>query len=154
MASPARLFGSYRMNQFLLICLVGFYGALAVAGRMERTGGDYILSDVSDACSDSNSSQRCFRIVFKSKVKSGRFDVLTLESDHMSANLEVGSEVRLSAEIAIDRGATAEVSQVVIFRKAKDSQPVWLLSAKHKAGPGPAARYIEMHLPQSDFSIL
>lgn len=126
-----------------------------IAGLMERTGGDYFLSEVSNRCGAQRLSRRCYRIVFKSKVRTGRFDRLILDSDHMSSHLEVGSEVRLSAEIAVDKGEVAEISQVVIFAKKPDgTPPVWLLSGKHKAGPGPAARYLEMHSLQSDFSIL
>lgn len=122
--------------------------------RMERTGGDYRLANISDRCSVRTSGS-CFKMTFTAIKKTGRFDELVLESNHVNLAVRKGDRIRLSAEIAVDRGRTAEVSQVVLFRDGKNPPPpVWMLSRKHKAGPGPAARYLEMHVPQTDFRVL
>lgn len=123
-------------------------------GKMERIGGDYRLQGISRKC-QSRPEGSCFRVVFEAVHKSGRFDELVLESNHVNVSVKKGDLVRLSAEIAVDRGSKAEVSQVVLFDDSGESRPpTWMLSSKHKAGPGPAARYIDMHVPQTDFLVL
>ncbi len=94
-------------------------------------------------------------MVFEAVHKTGRFDELVLESNHVNVSVKKGDLIRLSAEIAVDRGNRAEVSQVVLFDDSgKSRPPTWMLSSKHHAGPGPAARYIDMHVPQTDFLVL
>jgi hypothetical protein len=122
--------------------------------RMERVGGDYRLAAISSKCSG-RSSGPCFKMTFSAIKKTGRFDELVLESNHVNFDVRKGDRLRLSAEIAVDRGRTAEVSQLVLFRdEMAGALPVWMLSRKHKAGPAPAARYLEMHVPQTDFRVL
>jgi hypothetical protein len=132
----------------------GSNGNRSSAPQMERVGGNYELKEVSRKCKGKSASP-CFRLLFTALAKTGRFDELVLESDHMNVAVRKGDRIRLSAEIAVDRGRTAEVSQLVLFRDAKSGiPPVWMLSRKHKAGNGPAARYLEMHAPQNDFRVL
>ena len=143
----------------IAVSIAGFDGLLFAKTpddqpKMERTGGDYPLVEITTRC-QSAVRPTCFRIVFDALNKTGRFDRLVLESGHVNVGVKPGDKVRLSAEIAVDRGRTAEVSQVVLFGGIPGSQvPVWMLSSKHRAGPGPAARYIEMHAPQTDFLVL
>lgn len=128
--------------------------AALAAGKMERIGGDYRLQGISRKC-QFRPDVSCFRVVFEAIHKTGRFDELVLESNHVNVSVKKGDRVRLSAEIAVDRGRKAEVSQVVLFDDSgKSRPPTWMLSSKHKAGPGPAARYIDMHVPQTDFLVL
>jgi hypothetical protein len=122
--------------------------------RMERVGGDYRLADISGKCSGQIPGP-CFKMTFMAVRKTGRFDELVLESNHVNFGVRKGDRIRLSAEIAVDRGPRAEVSQVVLFRDGNNpAPPVWMLSRKHKAGRGPAARYLEMHVPQTDYRVL
>ena len=122
--------------------------------KMERTGGDYTVAGISTHCRGQGQSG-CFRIVFDAVHKTGRFDQLVLESNHVNVGVKPGDRIRLSAEVAVDRGRTAEVSQVVLFEGEPGSHvPVWMLSSKYRAGTGPAARYLEMHSPQTDFLVL
>mgnify|MGYP006274516439 CR=1 FL=1 len=122
--------------------------------KMEKTGGDYTVAEITTRCRAPKESG-CFRIVFDAVHKTGRFDQLVLESNHVNVGVRPGDRIRLSAEIAVDRGRSAEVSQVVLFEGQPGSQlPVWMLSSKHRAGSGPAARYLEMHSPQTDFLVL
>lgn len=156
------------MKEFLLIftwCLLFATDGLAAAKtevppeagsarQMERVGGTYELKEVSRQCKGKPSGP-CFRMRFFAVAKTGRFDELILESDHMNVAVQRGDRIRLSAEIAVDWGRVAEVSQVVLFRDAGSGVlPVWMLSRKHKAGSGPAARYLEMHAPQTDYRVL
>ncbi len=132
-------------------------GELFARSQMERIGGDYAFKEMSRKCSVKIPGP-CFRLTFEAVQKTGRFDVLILESDHVNAAIRPGDKMRLSAEIALDRGSWAEVSQVVLFQDGETGKasatPMWLMSRKHKAGPGPAARYIEMHVPQNDYLVL
>jgi hypothetical protein len=131
-----------------------FSAAATAAGKMERIGGDYRLQGISRKC-PSRPDGSCFRVVFEAIHKTGRFDELVLESNHVNVSVKKGDLVRISAEIAVDRGTKAEVSQVVLFDDSgKSRPPTWMLSSKHKAGPGPAARYFDMHVPQTDFLVL
>ena len=131
---------------------------LALAAKMERVGGNYKLQGISRECSGGVQDQpkpSCFRVVFEAVNKTGRFDELVLESSHVNAAVKKGEQLRISAEIAVDRGRTAEVSQVVMFDvSGKSRPPMWMISRKHESGPGPAARYLEMHAPQTDCLVL
>ena len=94
-----------------------------------------------------------FEVRFKSTNKTGKFDTLILESDHVHVGVAVGMTLRLSAEILKAKGDTAEISQVLLFFKRGDSTvPVWLLSRKGNPGLR-GARYLEMHAPTSDYVI-
>lgn len=137
-----------------LFFMLGIARAATEESRMVRIGGDYILGTITAKCRE-QIQPVCFRIVFDAVTKTGRFDQLVLESNHINVGINKGDRVRLSAEIAVDRGQSAEVSQVVLFEGAPGSRPpVWILSSKHRAGPGPSARYLEMHSPQTDFLVL
>ena len=142
------------LTMFAIVEMSCSFEAALAAGKMERIGGDYRLKEISNNCSGQKQTA-CFRLVFEALKMTGRFDVLLLESSHVNVGVKKGDQVRLSAEIAEDHGKSAEVSQVVLFDDSgKSRPPAWMLSSKHKASPGPAARYIDMHVPQTDFLVL
>ncbi|NBQ52051.1 MAG: hypothetical protein EBU49_00505 [Proteobacteria bacterium] len=142
------------MTMIAIIEMSCFSIVAIAAGKMERIGGDYRLQGISRKC-PARPDGSCFRVIFEAVHKTGRFDELVLESNHVNVSVKKGDVVRLSAEIAVDRGKKAEVSQVVLFDDSgKSRPPTWILSSKHRAGSGPASRYIDMHVPQTDFLVL
>jgi len=69
--------------------------------------------------------------------------------------VKIGQRVRLSAEVLSVSDNVAEVSQVLLFlRTGQGRVPVWLLSTKAVGGSLNAARYLEMHVPATDYFIL
>lgn len=114
-----------------------------------RVGGDYTVSSIEKV------GDHSFAVEFKSDKASGRFDTLRLESDHVHVAVKVGQKIRLSAEILTEKGAAAEVAQVVVFLPSRDSHvPVWLLSNKAPNHDLRATKFLEMHDPQTDFTVL
>jgi hypothetical protein len=147
------------MNKLLTLCLAllvspAFAAESPKAETIEgtsvlRVGGDYNVASI-EKVGDS-----AFAIEFKSEKPSGRFDTLRLESDHVHVAVKVGQKIRLSAEILSEKGALAEVAQVVVFLPAADSHvPVWLLSNKARNHELRATKFLEMHDPQTDFTVL
>ena len=117
--------------------------------QTEKVGGIYEVKDIEKRPNNT------FLIKFESTTKTGRYDTLVLESDHVHMGLEVGAKLRLSAQILEERGATAEVAQVLLFLPVGQTHvPVWLLSRKAPAGDLKASKYLEMHAPTSDYTIL
>lgn len=117
--------------------------------RTLRVGGDYQVASVERA------GEHSFVVEFKSEKPSGRFDTLRLESDHVHVAVKVGQKIRLSAEILAEKGPVAEVAQVVVFLPAQDSHvPVWLLSNKAPNHDLRATKFLEMHDPHTDFTVL
>lgn len=118
------------------------------AGKVLRVGGRYKIVQVE------RHDRGGFKIVFRSIEPTGRFDELILDTVHVHMAVATGQTVRLSAEISKDRGMRAEVSQVVLFLpSAQGPTPVWLLSRTSQPRDLTATRYIDMHVPQSDYLV-
>ena len=117
--------------------------------QVVRVGGDYTVASIEKA------GDHAFAVEFKSDKPTGRYDVLRLESDHVHVAVKVGQKIRLSAEIMNEKGRTAEVAQVVVFLPVRDSHvPVWLLSNKAPNHELRATKYLEMHVPMTDYTVL
>ncbi len=118
-------------------------------GGILRVGGDYQVGAVTKGRDGS------FHIEFRSVQPTGKFDTLTLDSDHVHVAVKIGQKVRLSAEILSEKGASAEVAQVVLFlNTAVGRVPVWLLSNRAPDRDLRASKYLEMHLPSTDYQIM
>lgn len=117
--------------------------------KVLRAGGDYVVSNIEQRADGS------FLVEFRSQAPSGRFDVLKLSSDHVHVAVKTGQRIRLSAEVSAEHGAAADVSQVVVFLpNPTGAVPVWLLSNTAPPHDLRAVRYLEMHVPQTDFMVL
>ncbi len=119
------------------------------APKISRVGGDYLVTAIEHLDKEE------FRIQFSAVTPTGKFDQLTLHSNHVHVAVKQGQKLRLSAEILADSGATAEVAQMVIFVvNPQGPIPVWLLS--NRAGPRElnATKYLEMHSPLTDYIIM
>jgi hypothetical protein len=143
------------LGLFVLLLLAGATPAFADAGSVDpdsqilRVGGDYTVTAVD------KQGEGAFHVEFRAVTPSGKFDLLTLESDHVHVAVKVGQKIRLSAEILTQKGAAAEVAQVVIFLPSAEGRvPVWLLSTKAEGRDLRASRYLEMHVPANDFMIM
>jgi hypothetical protein len=124
-------------------------GVSAADAKVLRVGGNYVVASV-DLKNDSS-----FLIVFKSVQPTGKFDFLRLESDHVHVAVKVGQTLRLSAEVLSSKNATADVSQVVLFLPhAQGPVPVWLMSNRVPPHDLNASKYLEMHSPVSDYTIM
>lgn len=114
-----------------------------------RVGGDYQIADIERLRDDE------FKIVFEAVSKTGKFDSLILISDHVNLKVEKGQVLRISAEIAKEEGASAEVTQVLLFLPNGNSHvPMWMLSKRFPGRELRGSRYIDMHTPTSDFIVL
>jgi hypothetical protein len=124
-------------------------GVPAQADQVLRVGGDYTVTTAE------RRGGREFLVEFKAEHPSGRFDVLRLESDHVHVAVKVGQKLRLSAEILAERGAVADVRQVVLFFPSPAGHvPVWLLSNKAPSTDLRASKYLEMHSPLNDYTVM
>ena len=118
------------------------------AQEVEKVGGLYEVKQIERRPGDT------FTIRFESVTKTGRYDALILESDHVHVGVELGAKVRLSAQILSETGATAEVAQVLVFLPVGQTHvPVWLLSRKAPHGDMRGTKYLEMHAPTSDYTV-
>lgn len=114
-----------------------------------KIGGDYRVSSIRKKGDDH------FVVEFTSVHKTGKYDVLFLESDHLNVAVEEGKTLRLSAEILKEGKKKTEVSQVLLFLPHGETHvPVWLLSRNAPDKDLRGSRYIEMHAPTSDYLIL
>lgn len=114
-----------------------------------KVGGDYTVSAIEKL------SEHAFRVEFKAVTPTGHFDTLRLESDHVHVAVRQGETLRLSAEILSEQGPIAEVAQVVLFLPSVQGRvPVWLLSNKAPAGELKATKYLEMHVPLTDYVVM
>jgi hypothetical protein len=114
-----------------------------------RVGGTYKVTEINEL------KDGAYEILFESTEKSGRFDQLRLESDHIHVAVELGSVLRLSAEILKDGGVKADVAQMVLFLpNPKGATPVWMLSNKATSHDLRATKYLDMHVPLNDYSVL
>ena len=137
--------------RIILIAFAAFVAIPAFAddGEVQRVGGEYTVASID------RQSDGIFLVEFKSNAPSGRYDTLHLESNHVHVAVKVGQKLRLSAEILREKGATAEVAQMVIFfPNAQGPVPVWLLSTKAPNGMLRGARYLEMHNPLNDYIVM
>ena len=114
-----------------------------------RVGGSYKVSAIE------KKADGLYHIEFTSLVRSGVFDRIVLVSDHVHVRVEKGAEIRISAEIAKGHGEWAEASQVLLFLPVGDTtQKIWMLSANSTFDRLNGSRYLEMHSPASDYSVL
>ena len=114
-----------------------------------RVGGTYKVTDINEL------DKGAYEIIFTSTQKSGRFDVLRLESDHIHVAVQRGSVVRLSAEVMNDQGIKADVAQMVLFLpNPKGPTPVWMLSNKAPNRDLRAVKYLDMHVPLNDYRVM
>lgn len=117
--------------------------------KILRVGGDYVVASIDQE------ERGDFKVVFKADKPTGHYDTLVLESDHVHVAVKVGQKIRLSAEILSDKGAVAEVAQVVIFFEGQAGRvPVWMLSTKATNLDLRATKYLEMHAPANDFMVM
>jgi len=118
-------------------------------GHPLKIGGDYQVTAI-DRISDHE-----FHIEFKSVVATGKFDTLSLHSNHVHVAVRVGQKLRLSAAILNTRGSEAEVAQMVIFvPNPQGAVPVWLLSNRAEGLDLRATKYLEMHSPLTDYLVM
>jgi len=137
----------YFVSVTLFLC--SFMADAKEPSKVVKVGGTY------EVVSIERNKNNFFEIIFKSISPSGSFDELKLESDHVHFSVRKGQEIRLSAEVIKTDGAKAEVSQVLLFLPHPQGvTPVWMLSRKNIGGDLRGSKYIEMHAPQSDYSIL
>jgi hypothetical protein len=140
----------------VIACLIFAFAWLSAAAGpapkqpdVLRVGGDYKVDSVERL------DERTFRVVFTAVKATGRYDTLRLDSDHVHVAVRVGQVVRLSAEILAERGAAADVAQMVVFLpSAQGREPVWLLSNKAPVRELRATKYLEMHSPMTDYMVM
>ena len=124
-------------------------GKINRRSQYQRVGGTFVVSDIS------KKPDGTFVVEFKSDHPTGRIATVHLESDHVHFAVDVGSKLRISAEILSVNGNIAEASQVLVFIPSRQGHtPVWLLSKRASRFELNGAKLIEMHAPQSDFQIL
>jgi hypothetical protein len=96
-----------------------------------------------------------FSIAFSAVDQSAFIAELHLESDHVHFSLKEGERIKLSADVVTINAKSAECRQLVIFMPhVQGYTPIWLISRKFPPTDSTAARYLEMHAPQSDFRLL
>jgi len=116
--------------------------------NVERVGGTYVVSAIDRVDAG-------FRVKFNAVAPSGNFDEITLDSPHVHVGVKVGQQLRISAEVIGGDLKVAEATQVLVFLPTQRGEvPVWMLSSKQNAGDLGGARYLEMHAPQTDYTIL
>lgn len=114
-----------------------------------RIMGTYAINSVEKL------APKYFRIEFKSLHKTGQFDTLKLDADHVHLSLSEGSIMELRGEIIGLSDGVAELSQALVsIRLADRAVPVWLLSRHYLGRELRSARFLEMHAPTSDYLVL
>lgn len=116
---------------------------------LQKVGGDYKVEKI-------EKNPNGFQIHFSSIQKTGTADRIVLQSDHVHFGLDVGSEVRLSADVRSisDDNTIVEAYQVLLYLPAPEGfLPVWLLSSKSRGFEKGSVNYLKMHAPQSDFMV-
>lgn len=142
-----------KLTGILISLLISFSGAAFgdqdTEAQFIRVGGNYVVKSVE------KKGDHSFIVNFAAETGSGSFDLLRLESDHVHVAVKVGRTIRLSAEILKTDGASAEISQVVLFfPNIEGHVPVWLISNKFPSRDLKASRYLDMHAPSNDYMIL
>lgn len=119
------------------------YSAL---GETVRVHGEYVVTSVEKRKIGD------FKVWFSSKYKTGRFDLLALETDHLHVRIKEGLSFKIAAEVV---SADGDLSQALIFLDSQQAGkiPVWLVSKKFISRPFKGAKYIEMHAPTSDYLV-
>lgn len=144
----------HRFRFFLTLSLFVFftYSGQSLAdplAQVERIGGLFRIARIEKL------GDRDFRIKFESESKTGKNDNLTLRSDHVHLAMQEGQVLRLSAEVLRDTTSELEVTQVLLFLPGEHgSAPIWLLSSDHPNRDFRGARWLDMHAPQADYTIL
>lgn len=129
------------------IIVVSILFATIAFSQVERVGGNYLIKKIE------KKSDRYFQITFESVKKTGKFDRLVLDSDHVHFSVKEGQQLRISAEIAEYTRAEAKVSQVLLFLPhVQGYTPVWILSRNRRRSLR-GSKFLEMHAPQSDYRI-
>jgi hypothetical protein len=114
----------------------------------ERVGGDYRIESIQ------RHDDGTFTVMFQAIVPTGKFDRIRLDCAHLHLGVKEGDVLRISAEILTAAGAEAQASQVLVFVDTQQGPaPVWLLSNKVSTKELNGARYLEMHLPATDYMI-
>ncbi len=135
---------------WLLLSSFAAFAADSTA-QLERVGGRYKILSIKKV------GEADFKIRFQSERRTGHFDELMLQSDHIHISMQEGQVVRLSAEvIKAPQGGEVEVTQVLLFLSHPEygTTPVWLLSSQHPTRDFRGSRWLDMHAPQADFFIL
>jgi hypothetical protein len=142
----------FRFIPILSILLFFICSGQSVAdplAKVERIGGLFRIARIEKL------GDKDFRIKFESESKTGKNDNLTLRSDHIHLAMQEGQVLRLSAEVLRDTTSELEVTQVLLFLPGEHgSAPIWLLSTDHPSRDFRGARWLDMHAPQADFTIL
>ncbi len=116
--------------------------------KIERIGGDFVVGAIKKL------KDGAFSVEFTAAEGEPKYKRLVLESMHVHAAIAEGAKLRLSADVVAISGATAEVSQVVLFLPGRVGRtPVWMLSRKVSPG-APPAKLIEMHAPSTDYQVM
>lgn len=134
-----------------LLLLFTFSGPAAADpfAKLERIGGLFRITRIEKL------GEKDFRIKFESESKTGKHDKLILRSDHVHLAMQEGQVLRLSAEVLRDTTSELEVTQVLLFLPSDHgTAPIWLLSSQHQTRDFRGARWLDMHAPQADFTIL
>lgn len=119
------------------------------ANQLIRVGGNYTVFDIR------RTDKGTFQIEFHAEQPSGKYGVITLESDHVHVAVTKGQKLRISAEIGKVSEGVAEATQVLVFvPNIRGPMPVWLLSSRSKGLDLRGSKYLEMHAPLSDYNVL
>lgn len=114
-----------------------------------KIAGDYVVIEQRELYTGG------FYLKFKSKLPSSRFDFLELRTDHIHSSIQLGSTIRLSAEVISEQEKIAKISQVAVFISTSvGSTPIWLLSNQEPPVELNAISLLRMHAPQNDYSIM
>lgn len=117
------------------------------SAELVRVGGEFRVKSIE------KTKDRGFLITFTSTDRKAQVQEITLDSAYLHVSVEEGKVLRLSAEVASQRGSTVTARQILLFLPTPGSYlPVWLLSRSAPAlSDLKGAKYIDMHAPQSDF---
>ncbi|MDQ3233894.1 MAG: hypothetical protein M3Q07_18930 [Pseudobdellovibrionaceae bacterium] len=146
---------TYRFRLFpilslLLFCMFSGQTQADPMSKVERIGGLFRIARIEKL------GDKDFRIKFESETKTGKHDKLILRSDHVHLAMQEGQVLRLSAEVLRDTSSELEVTQVLLFLPSEHgtAAPIWLLSSDHPNRDFRGARWLDMHAPQADYTIL
>lgn len=121
----------------------------ATSPKLLRVGGDYVVYDIRKV------TEKSYEIEFRAADPTGKFDRVVLTSDHVHMAITKGQKLRISAEVGQTKGDVAEATQVLIFLPSvQGPTPIWMLSSRSKSLDLKGSKYLEMHAPQSDYTIL
>jgi hypothetical protein len=142
-------FRFFPILSLLLFLVLGGQAFADPLAKVERIGGLFKITSIEKL------GNKDFRIKFESETKTGKHDKLVLRSDHVHLAMQEGQVLRLSAEVLRDTSAELEVTQVLLFLPGEQgTAPIWLLSSDHPTREFRGARWLDMHAPQADYTIL